>query len=231
MRKGELPTTDMTIRAAVKGRLASRHAHDVDAFVVEELPVGRGDARLDMAVINGRIEGVEIKSSLDTLDRLPRQIDAYGEGMDRMMLVAAPRHLDEALEIVPPWWSVFEAKAGPRGGMALKRCRQGRLNPNVSAEGYLRLLEREELISLLSMHGLDRGWRSAPWDALAEHVLCALRFRAIAEGVRRQLKVRVLIEARICRTAFGNSAAGGGLRSDLVPPGVTAGMPAGSGAG
>jgi len=82
-------TTDAIIRAAVKRRLALRHADDTDAFVVEELPVGRGDARLDMAVINGRIEGIEFKSSVDTLERLSRQVRVYGEGVDRMGLVVA----------------------------------------------------------------------------------------------------------------------------------------------
>lgn len=231
MRKTALPTTEMAIRAAVKGRLARRHANDAEAFVVEELPIGRGDARVDVALINGKIEGVEIKSSRDTLGRLPRQMEAYGEAIDRMTLVAASKHVEAAMELLPSWWSIVEAVPGPRGGMALRRKRQGRLNPDVTSEGYLRLLEREELIGLLSMHDLDRGWRSTPWEILAERVLRSIRPPAIAEGVRWQLKIRVLIEARICRTAFGNSAVGGGLRSNRFPPKVTEGTPVGSGAG
>lgn len=218
MQKAEIPTSDATIRAVVKKRLAKRHEDDVNAFVVEELPVSRGEARLDMAVINGRIEGVEIKSSLDTLERLPRQIELYQGGVDRMSLVSAARHLEEALTMVPDWWSVFEAIPGTKGGMSLKRIQQGKLNPNTTKEGYLRLLERDELLSLLSVHGLDRGWRSASWDVLADRALHLLPNAAVSEGVRRQLKIRVLIEARISQTAFGNSAVGGGLTSDLIAP-------------
>lgn len=147
-----------------------------------------------------------------------------------MTLVAAPDHVVEALGMVPDWWSVFEAEAGPRGGVRLKRVRQGRLNPSPSTKGYVGLLERDELVSLLSGHGLDRGWRSAPWNDLADRVEGNLPVAAVAEGVRRMLKIRILIEAHISGTAFGNSAAGGGLSSGLLPA-LTGGTPDGSGAG
>jgi hypothetical protein len=211
-----LLTTDATIRAAVKARLSQRHADDPDAFVVEELPVGRGDGRLDLAVINGRIEGVEIKSALDTLERLPRQVRLYSEGADRMTLVVAPNHADQALKLIPDWWTVLEARAGARGGISLRRMQQGRRNPIASAVGYLRLLEREELVSLLALHNFDKGYRTAAWPALAERAERLIPGPQIAEGVRRQLKIRVLIEARISRTTFGSLATGGGLNSSLL---------------
>lgn len=226
------PTTDATIRAAMKARLTKRHAGDENAFVVEELPVGRGDGRLDMAVINGRIEGVEIKSALDTLDRLPRQVRLYGEGTDIMTLVVAPNHLDEALARVPDWWTVLEATAGARRGISLRRVHQGRRNPMRSAAGFLRLLERDEIVSLLAVHGLDKGFRTATWPVLAERAESLLPFQLIAEGVRRQLKIRVLIKARISRTAFGSLATGGGLSSSLLPDECfTNASPADSGVG
>ena len=201
----------------MKARLSRRHADDPDAFVVEELPVGRGDGRLDLAVVNGRIEGVEIKSCLDTLERLPRQIGLYGESVDAMTLVVARRHLDAAICIVPNWWQVFEATPGARGGTGLRRVRQGRRNPKRNTMGMLRMLEREELLSILALNGLDRGWRSSSWQALAERVSLEIRASAIAAEVRRQLKLRVLLEARFGCTAFGSTAAGGGtLRSPLL---------------
>jgi hypothetical protein len=209
-------TTDATIRAAVKARLTKRHAGDENAFVVEELPVGRGDGRLDLAVINGRIEGVEIKSAVDTLERLPRQIQLYGESTDRMTLVVAPNHLDKALDHVPDWWTVLEAQAGARGGISLRRVRVGSRNPEGSSSGFLRLLERDELVSVLAGFGLDKGYRTAAWPVLAERAERLLPAALIAEGVRRQLKIRVLIKARICRTAFGSLATGGGLSSSLL---------------
>lgn len=227
-----ISTTDAMIRAVMKSRLTKRHAHDENAFVVEELPIGRGDSRLDIAVINGRIEGVEIKSALDTLERLPRQVRLYGEGTDIMTLVVAPNHLDDALIHIPDWWTVLEAIAGVRGGISLRRVRQGRRNPMRSSAGFLRLLERDEIVSLLAGHGLDKGFRTAAWPVLAERAESLLPFQLIAEGVRRQLKIRVLIKARISRTAFGALATGGGLSSSLLPDeSFTNALPADSGVG
>ena len=221
-------TTDVVIRTMMKARLARRHAADPDAFVVEELPIGRGDGRLDLAVINGRIEGVEIKSCSDTLDRLPRQVRLYGEGADLMTLVVSSRHLEQARTIGPDWWKIFEVKAGVRGGLTLRRVQTGWTNPDRTSSGYLRLLERNELLSVLTRHGLDKGLRSASWPVLADRAAEKLPLSTIASEVRRQLKIRVLIEARFSRTAFGALATGGGTSSSTLLDGpLTAAPPAG----
>ena len=211
--KIQFPTTDATIRTAIRKRLAARCADDSDTFVVEELPVSRGDARLDLAVINGRIEGIEIKSSRDTLDRLSRQAAIYSEGMDRMSIFAAPNHLQEVLAQVPDWWAVYEVNKGRRGGILIRREQLGRMNPNCTSEGQLGLLEKGEIIGLLSRHGMDRGYCSATWPVLAGRAIDNLSCKQIAEGVREQLKMRILIRAKLTTTPFGRSAMGGGLSS------------------
>lgn len=216
MRKRPLESRDRQIRTALRAKLLRQHGADEDAFVVEELPVARGSARVDMAVINGRLEGFEIKSSLDTLDRLPRQVDLYGAALNRMTLVAAPKHLAEAMEMIPVWWTIVAAEVGPKGGITLRRVRAGRANPALCPRACASLLERDELVSLLSAHGLDRGYRTAAWADLADRVVAHLPVRAITDGVRRQLKIRTLLEARYERTVFGSTAAGGGLTAELV---------------
>lgn len=211
--KIQFHTNDATIRAAIRKRLAARCADESDTFVVEELPVSRGDARLDLAVINDRIEGIEIKSSRDTLDRLLRQAAIYSEGMDRMSIFAAPNHLKVVLARVPNWWAVYEVNQGRRGGILISREQMGRLNPNCTSEGQIGLLEKGEIIGLLSRHGMDRGYCSATWDILAGRALTNLSRKQIAEGVREQLKLRILIRAKLTTTPFGRSAMGGGLNS------------------
>ena len=202
------PTNDAIIRAAIRKRLAHRAADDSDTLLVEELPVGRGDARLDMAIINGRIEGIEIKSSVDTLNRLSRQIKVYGEGVDRMSLFVATNHLKEALTHVPRWWAVYEVIRGRRGGLSILREQPGCSNPECTLEGRLRLLERDELLGLLARNGYDRGLRSATWAVLAKQAIERLSPDQIVDGTRLQLKIRILIHAQIFKTAFGKSALG-----------------------
>ncbi|HHY79514.1 MAG TPA: sce7726 family protein, partial [Thermoanaerobacter sp.] len=50
-----------------------------DTIFVNELDICFGTARIDVAVINGKMHGFEIKSEQDNLERLPAQIEAYNK--------------------------------------------------------------------------------------------------------------------------------------------------------
>ncbi|OYX02412.1 MAG: hypothetical protein B7Z15_18975, partial [Rhizobiales bacterium 32-66-8] len=147
---GLRPTTrDADIRPALRARLGRRHAAHDDVVIVEELPVARGGSRLDLAVINGRIEGFEIKSARDTLDRLRRQVALGSPAMERATLVAAPDHIPEALHLLPDWWSVVLAEMGPRGAIHFRQYRRGGMNPQACPRAFVDMLERKEIVALL----------------------------------------------------------------------------------
>lgn len=210
------PTTDKMLRAALRAKLYARHGDDDDAFVVEELPVARGAVRVDLAVINGRIEGIEIKSHRDNLERFERQAEFYSQALEKVTLVTAEKHLGDAMRIVPAWWSVFVADAGVRGGVTLKRHQQGRLNPHISPVGLVQLLERDELLGILCRLGDDRGLRSADWHRLAAKVIAHVKPADLAAHCRRQIKARIRVKASYSDTAFGNLAFGGGVAASLA---------------
>ncbi|WP_168198409.1 sce7726 family protein [Crassaminicella thermophila] len=52
---------------------------DPTTKLIHEMDVCFGTSRIDIAVINGKIHGYEIKSEQDTLDRLPAQIESYNK--------------------------------------------------------------------------------------------------------------------------------------------------------
>lgn len=205
------------IRTAIKARLCKRHAGDDNAFIVEELPVERGDSRVDVAIINGHIEGVEIKSSLDTLERLPRQVDCFGQAIEKMTLIVAHNHIEKASRIVPDWWTILQVHRGSRNGISFERIHRGTRNPNTTAEGYVNLLRRDEIVELLAMHGLDRGVRTATWPEIADRAMHSVPLEQLSNGVRLILKARALTEAQHKATAFGISAAGTGLVARSMP--------------
>lgn len=202
---------DSDIRAALRIKLTDLHGCSEDAFVVEELPISRGGARIDMAVINGRIEGFEIKSALDTLDRLETQARYYAQALERVNLVLAPKHLDDAIQRIPAWWGIFLAEIGSQGAIRLRRIRQGRLNPSITPLGCAGMLERDELLSLLAFYGQDRGYRTATRKNLTQLAAERIPLKILIKGVRDQLKKRTAREAISATTAFGRSAIGGGL--------------------
>ena len=87
---------DAEIRGALQERLTRTHKRElVSTRFVEELGVA-GEARIDMAVLNGAFAGYEIKSERDTLRRLPGQVTAYSKVLDYCTLVVATRHASHA---------------------------------------------------------------------------------------------------------------------------------------
>src|SRR5688572_26944823 len=92
---------DIDLRVATHRRLLSRAWRCPNTLVIDELGLQHGASRIDIAVINGHIRGVELKAEADTLVRLPRQVSSYGLVVDQATLVAADRHLDGAMKLLP----------------------------------------------------------------------------------------------------------------------------------
>jgi hypothetical protein len=63
---------DSDIRKLLLSHLSSQD-EDNPSLVVEELGLNQGDARIDVAVVNGHLHGYEIKSDRDSLRRFHRQ--------------------------------------------------------------------------------------------------------------------------------------------------------------
>lgn len=197
-------TDDAIIRKAVRTRLALAHAGD-DAVIVDELKVSRGSSRMDVAVINGRIEGYEIKSDKDTLDRLTHQVRLFGMVADRMTLVVGHRHLEKARSMVPDWWSILTPSFDGPNEMALEVTQRGRLNRAWDKRAVLEALERHELVAILEEHGLDKGYRSAGYSDLVGRVATCLPRKKVALSVKRMLKVRARLGAEFGDRAFGRN--------------------------
>lgn len=180
---------DLEIREALHERLRRRHSGDPNTRVVDEMAVLRGECRIDVAVINGRLEGFEIKSARDSLDRLPRQAAAYGRVFDRLTMVCAERHLCNVLATLPEWWGVEVAQEGEEAVRIVQE-RPAKVNREVESRAIAQLLWRGEALAALEELGLARGLRSKPrkvlWAELAE-ALPPNKLRAVA---RDRLRAR-----------------------------------------
>lgn len=181
---------DIDIRKAAYGRLLVHAQARPDTLVIDELGLDHGACRVDIAVINGHIRGLEIKADADTLDRLPRQVAAYGEVVDKASLIAAPRHIDAAFAIIPDWWGVVVAQRGRRSGVTFHRIREERVNRMVDAMMLARLLWRPEAITILRGVGVAERDLRAPREALYQRLVAELPKRILAYKVRETLKTR-----------------------------------------
>src|SRR4051812_39679450 len=99
-------TSDLKIRQTLIEYVGQQYA-DHPAKIIEEFSVCDGAARVDLAAINGVMHGFEIKSDLDSLTRLPHQMELYSSVFDKITLVVGTTHLYHAFHMIPDWWGVI----------------------------------------------------------------------------------------------------------------------------
>jgi hypothetical protein len=211
---------DLDIRRALRAKLVQRHAGDAHTLMVEEMELCLNAARVDLAVVNGRLEGFEIKSDRDRLDRLAGQADVYNRVFDRMTVVSGTRHLHGVVEAVPDWWGVLVAER-VGGEVELREIRAALANPTPDPYSVAQLLWRPEALAILEDLDAARGLRSKPlpflWSALVD----------LLEPVELARRVRDTVVARGDWRGSRRSSEGGetsrrlskssGSRSDLPP--------------
>jgi hypothetical protein len=180
----------MDIRSAARSRLLAHAQSCPDTRIVEELGLSHGASRVDIAVINGHIRGIEIKAEADTLVRLPRQISAYGSVVDLATLVAAERHVGSAAAQLPAWWGIIAVRQNSKGTISFRRLRDERINRGVDPMSLVRLLWRSEVAELLRALGADEPLLRSPRVVLYTELVAALSMTRLRRTVRETLKTR-----------------------------------------
>lgn len=178
------------VRDALVERLRRQHADEQQTRIVHELSLCQAEARIDLAVVNGRLTGWEIKTAADTLVRLPLQEPVYSRVFDRVWLAADARHVDGALGLIPLWWGVV--RIGERSGTCtLTQVRPSRMNPDVDLRSLVRLLWRDEVLAELEALGLAEGVERAPRRVLWQRLVDAVPRRASKAQVQRRVRERL----------------------------------------
>ena len=190
MPERSIPLDDLTIRSALRSKLLADHAEEGDTALMEELGLCRGRVRVDLALVNGHLNGYEIKSDRDTLTRLETQAEIYMKVFDRLTIVVGSKHLSSIGTRLPEWWGILQAIQGGDGRLVrFRNVRRPKLNPQRDPRSLVELLWRDDAIRLLEEADV-RGVRGKPrrvvWDRLCDH----FDVEEIAAAVRFQLKVR-----------------------------------------
>ena len=181
---------DVDVRTALHAKVLRDHHNDPNALVIDELPVWYGTARVDVAVVNGRLEGFEIKSDRDTLERLSEQQRIFGGVFDRMTLVVGRKLFERASVAIPEWWGIKLAQPGPRRAVHFEVMRPAHSNPAIDPIAVAALLWNAELQSVLERRGALRGYRGANRDKLCHRAVEVLRLTDLRSEVRACLKAR-----------------------------------------
>ncbi|MBI4804466.1 MAG: sce7726 family protein [Desulfovibrio sp.] len=180
---------DIDVRKALfRGQLL-RFKEDGRSRIVEELSLCQGDARIDIAVVNGKLHGFEIKSDKDTLERLANQVVVYSKVFDHVTLVAGEAHLDKSLQIIPSWWGVCTAVV-KNGSPQIKTIRKPKQNRSIDVRAVVQLLWKEECQMLLARLGIKSTITSKSRSFLWEQLADELNQRDLCMHVRDTIKQR-----------------------------------------
>jgi hypothetical protein len=180
----KLGTTDADIRSALHAQRLRRAKSHPNTLVIDELGLAHARSRIDVAVISGCIHGYEIKSAKDNLDRFATQIDIYRQTLQKLTLVAAPKHVASIMRHAPGWCGVIAAEQGPRGGVSFHVLRDSAANPDIDPVMMAHLLWRDEVIELLGQAGYAPKDLRRPRRQLYEILCEAMTLREITASIR-----------------------------------------------
>ena len=181
---------ESAIRRALHGKCLRHHRRHSDTIVVDELGLAHARCRIDIAVINCSIHGYEIKSDLDTLMRLPQQLEFYAMTLQKLTLVVGARHLEAVATMLPSWAGLVEVKTGPRGGITFDHIRPARANPDIDPFMFVHLLWRGEAEEALQALGASLGSRRATRKELYADLVEALSTAELTALIKRAMRQR-----------------------------------------
>lgn len=181
---------DPQIRKAFKAQFLKRYIEDNDTLVIDEFALGLGSARIDIGIINGTLNGFEIKSDNDTLKRLQNQRNVYNSIFDYVTLIVGYKHAFNAFKIIPEWWGVKLSHIDKKGIVHISNARSKKKNPSNDILSITKLLWRNEALGILEEIGFSSGFRSKTRDRICEHLVKVADRRYIHQKVCEKLKLR-----------------------------------------
>lgn len=146
---------DRIVRKAFHTSVLKKAHSSSDTFVVDELGLKNGLVRADIAVLNGKLVGYEIKTEKDNLERLPNQVDVYSQVFDNAFLVVCEKHLNRAVELIPDWWGIYIIQNRSNESFSFKCLRKSKLNIHKSSYALVQLLWKSEALEVLNDTGKD----------------------------------------------------------------------------
>lgn len=179
---------DFDIRTLLKNTKLLKYATDGESKVVDEMRLPAAYARIDLAVINGHFHGYEIKSAVDTLQRLPGQIEAYTKVFDYLYVVTEGKHCDKVVDSLPEWVGVYLCEE-KKGVQTVKELRKAKKNKEKDGFYVAKLLWREEIIQILESYQIPYKKKERNW-ILCETLSSSFNIEVLSKLVREKIKAR-----------------------------------------
>ena len=184
------PLRDADIRHHLHDRLTALHAADPCARIIHELSIPRPAARADVVVLNGAICAFEIKSDVDSLYRLPKQIRSFAEVFDKVDVVSTIKHAGTIIKKLPDWWGL-QVVSSNDSRLEMVSVRTAATNPNPNNEALLHVLRLSEIIEVCSRCSIIGIHHRIRKDERIKIVLASSDAYSIRQAATEALKSRV----------------------------------------
>lgn len=139
-------------------------------LILEEMGILSGESIVDLAVLSPIfLQAIEIKSAVDSLTRLPRQVELYTQVFDYISIATQPGHLEDILPLIPSFFGVILIT----DNHIIETYRAPTFNPLTKKRSQVKLLWKEEVYSVLrakGVKGISKLNRNKLWKLLAEMV-------------------------------------------------------------
>lgn len=178
---------DKELRNILLLELNEIYKYDYNTKIINELGIDYGSSRVDIAVVNGIIHGYEIKSDVDTLNRLPRQISYYDKLFQRMTIVSTGKYYEQIMQMVPSWWGI---KIVSKDNLRLITKRKGRYRNQQDKEILLKLLWKKDLEDLVDYVNLPKFYKKYRKNKLLNIFMQEVDLKTAQDFVYSTLKKR-----------------------------------------
>ena len=116
--------------------------------ILFEMPIL--SSRVDIGRINGNSYAYEIKTELDSLNRIEKQINDYSQVYEYIILVIAPLFLKEVLDLVPDYCGIWVYNHDKKSKkITFSKKRSPRKSPFLNSSSQLNSLSQYSLYSIL----------------------------------------------------------------------------------
>ncbi|MHB8258695.1 MAG: sce7726 family protein [Bacteroidia bacterium] len=115
--------------------------------VVAAFEIKVNSSRVDFLTINGDTQSFEIKSELDNLSKLHKQVSDYAKVFEYNHIVIDDKHYENALKIIPAEYGIWSLKNGKKITL-----RKPTKNAQLDASLQLNLFTKKELASYFTFN-------------------------------------------------------------------------------
>ena len=175
------------LKAAVIDKLYSSSHVDRDAVLISEMVVDNWSRRADVVLANGKLWCFEIKSELDSMSRLPGQIDTFTRSFEKLVVVVASKFEKPARAILPEGVGLWVEECDG----SLKE----RIRPKVAPltkDAAIKAMTTAELRHLLACNGAapTAGAQRADLSRLAASLPASDLANAARDAIKRRYRSR-----------------------------------------